>query len=75
MIDRKTFFALLMVPLLCLGVFAQEEFSDEAEQTPIPEKVKQELTMLLPDMAALGAEPAGKIEFYGSNLFEYINGL
>lgn len=64
--------------------FAQEDFEyDEEggefriegeEYKPVPEEIQAKLLALLPDPDPLKLDPLGDIQFYGNDLYLYING-
>ena len=55
--------------------FGQEEAFDHGSQTnAVSQKLKHQLSHLLPDEGRLDLQPDGPIEFYGDNLYEYIDG-
>ena len=64
-----------MLSILSVTGFGQEEESDPSSQTnPVSENIKRQLSHLLPDEGKLDLQPDGRTEFYGDNLYEYIDG-
>ncbi len=60
--------SLALVPCLLLA----QDYATDAP--PVPEATRVALTKLLPEPGALQAEPQGEPQFYGGNLWEYIDG-
>ena len=64
-----------MLSMFSVNGFGQEEGFDPGSQTePVSEKIKRQLSDLLPDERNLGLQPDSPIAFYGDNLYEYIDG-
>jgi hypothetical protein len=55
--------------LICQG-----EGGESSAPAVIPAAAKNELRRLLPELAAIGAQPVGEPKFYSTDLFEYIDG-
>ncbi|MEW6233768.1 MAG: DUF6599 family protein [Candidatus Omnitrophota bacterium] len=75
---RKTFlFSLLLI--VCLNQYAlyalcEEQTADGTQDVPVSDKEKEKLANLLPDAQGLGLQPQGERQYYGSDLYMYIDG-
>jgi len=72
---RITFlFSLLLI--VCLNQYAlcEEQPAEGTQEVPITDKEKEKLAKQLPDAQALGLQPQGDTQYYGSDLYMYIDG-
>ena len=64
-----------MLSIFSVTGFGQEEGFDPGSQTnPVSEKIKRQLSHLLPEEGKTYLQPDGPAEYYGNNLYEYIDG-
>jgi hypothetical protein len=72
---RKIIVSLLLIVLLPMLLPAQEKAGEgQSPAGPIPSVVRHKLAGLLPNPKEVGTELAGRLRFYSSDLYEYIDG-